>query len=110
MKSHFTILDFTCLCCETCYVQGQLLKTLEELRRVVAGPIIVSSGYRCAKHNADIANSSKNSAHIKGLAADLYCPELLATELYKQADKLFRGVGLYHSWVHVDMAERIARW
>ena len=47
---------------------------LERVRVVLAGaPIHVNSGYRCAALNAAVGGAA-NSAHVRGLAADIVCP------------------------------------
>ena len=52
------------------YNLKRLARRLEEVRELVGGPIIVTSGYRCPKLNRAI-KGARNSAHMKGLAADI---------------------------------------
>lgn len=44
--------------------------TLEPIRRVVASPVRVTSGYRCARLN-EVVGGSPTSDHRYGLAADI---------------------------------------
>ena len=48
----------------------ELVMALEEIRRVANTAIIVQSGYRCEKHNAEVGGE-RNSQHMTGRAADI---------------------------------------
>lgn len=50
-----------------------LASELERVRTLLNGPLIITSGYRCAALN-DAINGSSTSQHMKGLAADFICP------------------------------------
>ena len=87
---------------------------LQDIRILVDFPIIVTSGYRCDCHNQDIGGS-KASEHME-FATDFrpmwgkgFYQRLRI--LYAEADKLFKGVGKYKSWVHGDLrAGKKVRW
>jgi hypothetical protein len=49
----------------------RLARTLLEPAHDLVGRLQVNSGYRCAQLNAALPGSSKTSAHMLGLAADL---------------------------------------
>lgn len=51
----------------------RLAPALEEVRRALGHPVIVTSGYRSPLVNKGVGGS-KNSAHTRGLAADIKCP------------------------------------
>jgi hypothetical protein len=52
-----------------------LAEGLERVRAVLGGkPVRVTSGYRCAALNAAIGGAT-NSMHMRGLAADILCPQ-----------------------------------
>ena len=52
-----------------------LAKGLEQVRAALRGlPVHVNSGYRCAALNAAVGGA-KNSMHVRGLAADILCPQ-----------------------------------
>lgn len=57
-------------------ILANLVKTaelLEEVRRLLGGPITVTSGYRSPALNAAVGGVTK-SAHLTGQAADFGCP------------------------------------
>lgn len=49
-----------------------LIERLDIIREKWGGPIIVTSGYRPPKLNKAVGSTSKNSAHLVGLAADIH--------------------------------------
>jgi hypothetical protein len=52
-----------------------LAEGLERVRATLGGrPLHVTSGYRCAALNAAIGGAA-NSMHMRGLAADIICPQ-----------------------------------
>lgn len=51
----------------------RLARSLETVRKVLGHPIYINSGYRSALVNKGIGGS-RNSAHVRGLAADFVCP------------------------------------
>lgn len=57
-------------------------KVLEPLRQHFNVPIVVNSGYRCARLNAAVGGA-RNSNHLTGCAADLSVPsEAVATQWF----------------------------
>ena len=91
---------------------SRLAWLLEDVRvRLGDKPIVISSGYRCAKLNTLIGSVS-TSQHVKGLAVDFTCPaygsprhiclDLIASGL--RFDQLI----CEGSWVHISLAEPFA--
>lgn len=50
-----------------------LTKTLDQVRRLLGRPVVISSGYRSPAVNKAVGSSSASS-HLTGLAADFSCP------------------------------------
>ncbi len=77
---YFEIREFACKCCGQLppSVEQNLLALVEHVldpaRERLGMPIIVNSGYRCPKHNAEVGGV-KNSQHLKGEAADITCAD-----------------------------------
>ncbi|MDP3768295.1 MAG: D-Ala-D-Ala carboxypeptidase family metallohydrolase [Dehalococcoidia bacterium] len=98
-----------------------LVAVLEDLRaRVGERAITILSGYRSPAHNRAVGGA-RASQHMEGRAADIRVAgmtpaqvhaELLA--MYNEGDHRIGGLGLYNSFVHVDVrpsgAGRLARW
>ena len=67
------------LCCKCCgqlppfareNIEALVENVLDPLRERYGKPIVVNSGYRCAKHNKEVGGVA-NSQHVKGEAADI---------------------------------------
>ena len=74
----FRFEEFACRCCGRIppgvrgNIEALVDNVLDPARRVFGGPVSVSSGYRCPKHNAEVGGVS-GSQHLKGEAADICC-------------------------------------
>lgn len=83
-SSHFSKAEFKCQCggryCNgyPANVSRKLIDILEALRSYYGKPITITSGLRCARHNANVGGVS-NSAHKYGRAADIYIPGICGT-------------------------------
>lgn len=79
---------------------------LERLRVKLGRPVVITSGHRCAKHNAK-EGGAQNSQHIYGKAVDIYCPSSTERhEVLTAALSLgFSGVGIKKEIIHLDIRE-----
>lgn len=106
LTEHFDSNEFTCRHCGKRGVQLPLVYALEKLRQLIGRPVIVSSGYRCAKHSVEAAKAQPG-LHRDGLAADIYVVGMTARELYQYVRQVpeFRGIGVddEQGYVHVDI-------
>ena len=108
---HFAEAEMRCKCCGNYIRNDVLIQLLEKIRAMIDAPVIVLSGYRCPKHNAEVKNAAPGSKHVLGMAADL--------RQYKVSNGVFHtmirrawsegqlpelgGLGLYETFVHVDV-------
>lgn len=100
---HFTPAEFACPCCGACDMDQGLLLRLDCARQELGRPLIVTSGYRCARHNAKVGGIP-DSAHVQGLAADLAVRS--SAERYvvlPVLQRLFARIGVSKTFVHVDV-------
>jgi len=94
----------------------KLANELQRLRDELGLPIKINSGYRTKSYNKKIGGAS-NSMHVQAKAADIVVTDITPTNLYKRIEKLieegkvnFKGVGVYDTFVHVDVRDRRSRW
>lgn len=70
VSPHFRLLEFQCRCCGCVKLHPELLVKLEDLRGAWGSPLLLTSGFRCAKHNKDV-KGAEGSLHLMGQAADV---------------------------------------
>lgn len=103
---NFNPKEFECPCgCEN-IIQTRFMTALQAMREAVDVPFIINSGYRCKEYNSKLPGSSKESQHIKGLAADIAINHLTGVQkrkLIRHALIRFNGVGIYKNFIHVDL-------
>lgn len=82
----------------------KLLKMLDELRGKAGIPIVLSSAFRCSKHNKKVGGVT-NSSHVKGMAVDMKCYDgRTRFKILKAAFEVgFRRIEPKSTWIHVDV-------
>lgn len=80
------------------------LLTLSSIRKELNRPMIVNSGYRTKAHNERVGGSP-DSAHTKGLAADIHVLDnTFRYNLIRIAMKHgINRIGVYRTFIHLDM-------
>jgi uncharacterized protein YcbK (DUF882 family) len=127
LSDHFQLGEFQCHSgADTVLINPDLIKALEKVRSwansVLPGcKVIVTSGYRTPAHNKAIGGA-ENSQHCLGNAADIkvmkpngeyVSPQTVHDALDSGAVtglKWDGGLGLYATWVHMDVRGKRARW
>lgn len=116
LTEHFTLSEFQCKCgtCSQVLHDSQLFGYLEQIRCHFGKPVIITSGYRCAKHNAAVGGAS-GSLHTKGQAADFYISGIDPQQIAAYAESLgIQGIGLYGpedgNFVHIDTRNAKSFW
>ena len=111
--------EFVCRCCGGLppfakeNIEALVENVLDPLRERYGKPIVVNSGYRCAKHNREVGGAT-NSQHMCGEAADIrpttnctnYTNELkLLRQLIIESRK-FDQLIVYPTFLHVSWKRR----
>lgn len=120
LTKNFSTWEFACKCCgnhpapEALKPLAEALQKLRDLitaERGVDTPVKVTSGYRCPNHNRAVGGKP-GSQHVLGKAADIQVKGLTPDDLAKYARRIpeFHGIGIYRSWVHADVGDRVAHW
>ena len=104
---------------DTVMVDEALTVVLQCIREHFGKPVVITSGYRTAAHNA-VVGGAKSSQHLLGRAADIRVPGVSVEDVAAYADSLmpdWGGVGRYPvkagratGWVHVDTRANKSRW
>ena len=106
---NFSKEEMTCKCRCGMLPSHDLMAMLQMLRDKCGFPLVVTSGARCATHNARVASTGSTGPHVMGLAVDIATSGKQAYELISLAAEIgFTGIGLrqkgYHAsrFIHLD--------
>lgn len=106
---HFSKSEFNCKCCGKNNINLNVVKAAERIRNHFGGPVIVTCGTRCAKHNKEVGGVA-NSRHLDGKAIDLKMNGVSQSKLLNYAKTMkMNGVIRYtyaiknSSAIHIDI-------
>lgn len=105
---YFRKSEFACKCgCGADSMEEKLVRTADKVREYFGSPITVSSGRRCAKHNASASvKGVSNSRHLSGKAMDFCVRGLSATMVLDYVQKLPEiryAYAIDSNFVHMDI-------
>lgn len=113
LSPNFLVKEFACKDgSDKILVDTELVALLQKIREHFGKPITINSAYRNATYNKKVGGVS-NSQHVKGTAADIVVSGVVPEEVAKYAEYIMPdkgGIGLYGSFVHVDVRAKRSRW
>lgn len=106
---YFKAEEFKCRCgCEANLIENSFVLKLDDLREQYGRPMVVSSGYRCPKHNAAVSSTGATGPHTTGRAVDIAISRAEAVLLlaFALAGGTFTGFGINQKggarFLHLD--------
>lgn len=112
LSNNFKVKEFDCKCgkCKNTIIDNNLVNSLQLIRNHFNKPVIINSGYRCAKHNKAVGGATL-SKHRFGMAADIAIKGVAPSDIAAYAESIdLKGIGLYSSFVHVDTRRTKSFW
>lgn len=102
-KNYFSRKEESCRCCGCGGLVPDFRAKLNEARELAGIPFILTSAFRCEKHNQEVGGSI-TSSHLAGLAVDIKCTD--AWSRFKILSALlevgFQRIGIGRNFIHVD--------
>jgi len=90
-------------------MKPEFLEKLDEAREIAGIPFKITSGYRTKEYNEDLIKrgykASRNSSHLKGLAADISVKDSKSRFIVFNSLLLagFTRIGIADTFIHVDL-------
>ncbi len=104
--NYFDISDFNCPCCGDNKMEKEFLDKIDLARALAGVPFIITSGYRCKKHNVDVGGSV-TSSHVDGEAGDIKAKNSRARSKIVRGlhSAGFRRIGIAGDFIHADISK-----
>ena len=113
ISKNFKVSEFACKDgSDTVFISMGLVAVLQKIRDHFAKPVIITSAYRNDAYNKKVGGANY-SQHKYGMAADIYINGVSPATIAEFAETIMPntgGIGIYSSFVHVDVREACARW
>ena len=102
IKEYFTDKELQCPCCKVLKIEEDFLEMLYIARIKANKKFIITSGYRCDKHNLAVGSIYPN--HPAGRAVDISCNsaydrQVIINSLIYAG---FKRIGISDKFIHVD--------
>ena len=113
LSTNFKVNEFACPDgSDPVFISADLVTILQKIRTHFGKPVTINSGFRTASRNKAVGGSTY-SQHLYGLAADIVVSGVSPTVVAAYAESLLPGkggIGIYDSFVHIDVRETKSRW
>ncbi len=113
-NQYFKTSEFACQCknadCKIQKINKDIVSKLIELRKEINEPLIITSGFRCKKHQDALRNQGVNtvvakttSTHELGDAVDLSPVRMRIKDFLVFCSKKFYAIGIASNFLHLDL-------
>lgn len=113
LSANFRVREFRCRDgSDPIFVDDALVSILQKIREHFGKPLTITSGYRTPGHNKACGGAAY-SQHLYGRAADFKIAGVGPDTVAAYAETLLPhsgGIGLYPSFVHLDVSTAKRRW
>lgn len=113
LSNNFKAKEFACNDgSDVIFVSPELVSILQKIRDYFGKAVNINSGYRTPTYNKSVGGASQ-SQHLYGTAADICIAGVEPKDVAAYAETLLfntGGIGIYNTFVHVDVRKEKARW
>lgn len=113
LSNNFKVSEFACKDgSDTIFISPVLVEALQKIRSHFGKAVTINSGYRTEAYNKSVGGATY-SQHKYGIAADIAVSSIAPLTVARYAETLLPtsgGIGLYGSFVHVDVRANKSRW
>lgn len=113
LSANFKVSEFACKDgSDTVFISPRLVWLLQKIRDHFAKPVVIISAYRNDAYNKKVGGADY-SQHKYGTAADIYISGISPATIAAYVETIMPntgGIGIYSSFVHVDVRTARARW
>lgn len=113
LSANFRVSEFACNDgSDTIFISPGLVTVLQKIRDHFGKPVIITSAYRNDAYNKKVGGADY-SQHKYGMAADIYISGVYPATIAEFVETIMPntgGIGIYNSFVHVDVRTARARW
>lgn len=113
LSENFKVSEFACVDgSDTVFISFGLVMVLQKIRNHFAKPVIINSAYRNDAYNKKVGGADY-SQHKYGTAADISISGVSPATIAAYVETIMPnmgGIGIYSSFVHVDVRADRARW
>lgn len=107
-KNYFSSKELECPCCHKCTIDEEFLNKLNKAREIANIPFVITSGYRCERHNKEVGGVQK-SEHVLGMGVDIRVKNgnqrfLVITSALNVG---FNRIGVAKSFVHIGFSKEL---
>ena len=113
LSKNFKVKEFACTDgSDPIFIAPELVEVLQKIRDHFNTPVDINSAYRTPAKNKAVGGATY-SQHLYGTAADIKVRGVKPSLVAEYAEKLMSkkgGIGIYSSFVHIDVRETRSRW
>lgn len=113
LSANFKVSEFACKDgSDTVFINPGLVTVLQKIRDHFGKPVIITSAYRNDTYNKKVGGADY-SQHKYGAAADIFIIGVSPITIAAYVETIMPntgGIGIYSSFVHVDVRADRARW
>ena len=113
LSANFKVKEFACTDgSDPIFIDSELVTVLQKIRTYFGKSVTITSAYRTPTKNKAVGGTTY-SQHLYGKAADIKVSGVSPKKVASYVEKLMPksgGIGVYSSFVHVDVRSAKARW